>query len=229
MTEPPENEAPPIPTKKPEAKANSGPNIADSLGPANSFPVQCASHGADGITRTERQDLLRLHRQAVKVAKIAVAQRGDSLRADFEQQLASIYSFNQDPVWKKAYHDAEEVVAEAQRHIAERCRALNIRERFAPRISVSWYGRGENAVRERRTELRRVAYSRIEQLEKTALQEIERRSLSAQTVLLASGLNSIEAKQLLEGMSSVEGLMPNLAVTQVEQLLEDQSQRRKLL
>jgi hypothetical protein len=179
MTEPPENEAPPIPTKKPEAKANSGPNIADSLGPANSFPVQCASHGADGITRTERQDLLRLHRQAVKVAKIAVAQRGDSLRADFERQLAANYSFNQDPIWKKAYRDAEEVVAEAQRQIAECSRVLNIPERFAPSIAVSWYRRGENAFKERCAELRRVAYSQIEALEKSAVQEVERRSLSA--------------------------------------------------
>src|SRR5215472_6592158 len=110
------------------------------------------------ISNAERERLLKVARLREKVAKTVVAERSAVLLADFEQQLATIYSFDQSETWAKAVMAAKEACNAAQSAIAEECSRLGIPRRFAPNIShPSWYGRGENAVRERRAELRKVA------------------------------------------------------------------------
>jgi hypothetical protein len=94
---------------------------------------------------------------------------------------------------------------------------LGIPEAFRPRIGgVSWIQRGENAVAGRRTELRRVARSRIDALTAAAKVEIERRSVDVQTTLISGGLESEEAKAFLETMPTPEQLMPPVALTEIE-------------
>lgn len=63
------------------------------------------------MSKSEREDLLRLVRQREKVLKTAASQRSAELMADFEQQLTSIYSYDQDEVWRSARNAAEEEVA----------------------------------------------------------------------------------------------------------------------
>jgi hypothetical protein len=57
--------------------------------------------------------------------------------------------------------------------IDEECERLGIPKQFRPGIAIGWRSHGENAVRERRVELRRVAQTRIAAIEKSARQEIE--------------------------------------------------------
>ena len=54
------------------------------------------------LTRAEREDLLRLARMRERVAKSGLAQRSAQLLAEFEQQMASEYSYDQDTVWNAA-------------------------------------------------------------------------------------------------------------------------------
>jgi hypothetical protein len=110
------------------------------------------------MTRGERSDLAKLVRQRAKVAKDQTAQRAAELRADFEKQLAAIYRPSDDPVWKELHAHADAVVAQAQEQLAARCQQLGIASEFAPRLRLDWYSRGENASRERRVELRAVAF-----------------------------------------------------------------------
>lgn len=81
--------------------------------------------------------------------------------------------------------------------IAERCRKLGISERFRPRLEVHWYRRGENALKDRRAELCKVA----------------------QTRLVEEGLGTDAARQLLEELPAAEASMPPLEVTELEQHL----------
>ena len=179
-----------------------------------------SDHGND-MTRAERNDLLVLIRRREKVAKGAAVQRSTKLRADFEQQLDTHYSFNQSTIWASAFRAAQEVVANANTKVADECRKLGIPDRYAPRISEPhWWDRGENAVKERRCELRRLAYTQIEAIEKAAKMEVERRSVEKQTELISQGILSDAAKALLERLPAVEELMPNLDVAKVEALLE---------
>jgi hypothetical protein len=106
------------------------------------------------MTRHEREDLQRLVRQREKVLMSAAKQRSAELLADFENQMGQQYSFDQDEVWQKAHELAKLEAAKAQKIVAARCRELGIPARFAPELSLEWYRRGENALKERRAELR---------------------------------------------------------------------------
>ena len=155
------------------------------------------------------------------VAKVSVdyfAEHNPVL-ADFERQLGAIYSFDDDETWAAANTAAKQAVEDAQAVIAERCRELGIPKQFAPNIHMAWYGRGENAVGARRTELRRMATTRIAALEKAARTAIESHSVEAQTELIAGGLTSEAAKLFLTNMPSAETLMPKLDATEIKGLL----------
>src|SRR5262245_59677294 len=107
---------------------------------------------------------------------------------------------------------AEAASREAQKAIAARCNEMGIAERFAPRMSWSWYGRGENADRERRAELRAVAASRITDMTRDAKQRIEHMSLQVQTDVISAGLESKAAKDFLAKLPDMSVLMPPLDV-----------------
>ena len=57
---------------------------------------------AKPMTKSEREDLAKLIRNREKVMKSAARERSAELLAEFEQQMASVYSYDQDEVWKSA-------------------------------------------------------------------------------------------------------------------------------
>ncbi len=167
------------------------------------------------MTKGEREDLQRLIRQREKVLKSAAKQRSSELLADFENQLGSIYSFDDDAVWKEAARIAGEEAAKADAKVAARAAQLGIPKDFAPKCSFSWYGRGENGVEKRRIELRKMAATRISAIEAKAITEIELGCLEAQTSIAASGLTSEAARAFLDHLPKLEDLMPALSYEQV--------------
>src|SRR5262245_35972447 len=78
------------------------------------------------MTKGEREDLQRLIRQREKVLKSAAKQRSAELIADFENQMGSEFSFDDDAVWERAAKATKHEVARAQKLIAARCRELGI-------------------------------------------------------------------------------------------------------
>jgi hypothetical protein len=168
------------------------------------------------MTKGEREELGRLARRHEKLAKAEIQERAAALEADLEDQLATIYSFDDNDVWREVKQEGAAVVAaakaEANAKIAERCDQLGIPDWARPSFEagVVWFGRGQNATAERRVELRRAGKSKIAAFAKKAAAEIERRSVGWQTELLTSGIESDEAKRLLAKMPTVEELMPPL-------------------
>ena len=171
------------------------------------------------MTRAERTDLGALIRRREKLLKTAAKQRAAELMANFEKQISTIFSYDDDETWKTAYASAERAVEEAEAVIAEQCRKLGIPPEFAPSILMGWSGRGENAVSKRRTELRRVAKTEIDALEARAKTEIERVSVEQQTALISDGLTSVAAQAFLEQMPTAENLMPVLDMEQMKALV----------
>jgi hypothetical protein len=98
---------------------------------------------AQPMTKSEREDLAKLILNRERVLKSAAAQRSAELFAEFEQQLASIYQWDQDEIWRQAHEAAEAAVATAEKAIAERCSELSIPARFAPGLNLYWHGRSE--------------------------------------------------------------------------------------
>ena len=125
------------------------------------------------MTKGERTDLARLIRRRAKLARDAATQRAAEVLADFERQIGTVYSYDEDDVWKAATEAAEEAVRDAQKVIAKRCDELGIPPEFRPGVSFGWYGRGQNAAKDRRSELRKMATTQIAAAEKAARTKIE--------------------------------------------------------
>ena len=60
------------------------------------------------MTKSERDDLVRLVKQRERVAKTAAKQRSTAMLAEFEQKIAAVHDFNKDEVWKAAVEAAGE-------------------------------------------------------------------------------------------------------------------------
>ena len=189
------------------------------------------------MTKGERDDLQRLIRRREKAQKSAAKSRSRNLLADFENQIASEYSFDDDAVWGAAAKAAEVEVAKAQKRVAAQCQELGIPPRFAPRLELLWANRGyDNLVEGRRKELRRVAESRVAALEQEAIVQIELASVEAETEITIAGLTSETARGFVERLPTVESLMPALSYEElageadppiVEQLLSPNALRQK--
>jgi hypothetical protein len=183
---------------------------------------------AKPMTKSEREDLAKLIRNREKVMKAAAGQRSAELLAEFEQQMASEYSYDQDKIWKAAAKTAATAVEVAKAEIADRCAELGIPARFAPSVHFGWSGRGENAVKERRAELRNVAKTRIAAIEKAACTKIEMACLEAQTQVIAHGLTSASAIDFFDALPKVEVLMPPLEMASIEQILQTRKAGERL-
>ena len=64
-------------------------------------------------------------------------------------------------VWSAAADSGRKAIEIAQATVDDRCEELGIPKRFRPSIQAVWSGRGENAVKSRRDELRRVAQTKF--------------------------------------------------------------------
>lgn len=182
------------------------------------------------LHRSESHDLRMILKDRAKVLRAHVAERSSQLLADFEHSMATIYAWDDDDVWREAATRAAEVVAEAQAKIADRCKELGIPARFAPGLQLEWSGRGENAIKYRRDELRRVAEQKIEAMQKAAEFKIEKMSLDLQTQIVAMGLVTDEAKLFLTSLAPIEESMTMLKFEDVEKQLDldKQSRNRRL-
>jgi hypothetical protein len=168
------------------------------------------------ITKGEREDLQRLIRQRERVLKSAAKQRSAELLADFENQMGSEFSFDDDAVWEKAMEAAEVEVERAQKKVESRCRELGIPARFAPSLDLQWSARGyDNSIERRRRELRTMATTKIAAIERKAITEIEMSCLQAQTALALAGVTSDRALGFLQSLPAVEGLMPRLSFDEI--------------
>lgn len=179
------------------------------------------------MTKGERQELGALIRKREKVMKAEAEKRSAALLADYDAQSAKIYHWDNDEFWAKAKAEAEKAVDAAKADIAARCQALGIPAEFAPNLDLTWYGRGQNAFAGRRQELRQAAKSRIAAMERDALAQIERLSLTAQTEIVASGLQSEAAQNFLKTMPTLDALMPPVAIDEIEALVATRRAERR--
>lgn len=179
------------------------------------------------MTKGEREDLLRLVRGRERVLKSAAEQRSREMLAEFERQIARQYKFDTDEVWKAATESATAAIAAAQKTISERSKELGIPDEFAPRLAAGsiWLERGENALKQRREELRRVAKAEIAAVEHQARVEIERMAIEAQTEIIAHGLSSQASRAFLEALPTIEKLMPTLTFATIENRVLKREQR----
>ena len=178
------------------------------------------------MTDKERAEIRRHVHDREKLAKAMAAERSAELLAEFERQISAIYKWSDSDVWAEAMSQAKGAVDGAQHAIARECERLGIPSAFQPSVNMFWSGRGENAVKERRDELRRVAKAEIHRIEEKAKVAIEHAHLQARVKLVEIGLNSPDAKKFLAALPAVENLMPPLKFERIEQMMLNQARNQ---
>ena len=170
------------------------------------------------MTKAERLELGKVVRLRAKVAKDDAEAQGRRLLADFEVQLAARYPEN-NPAWAEITATAKHAVEDADAQIAQLCRSFGIPEEFRPGLNCYWHGRGENAEKQRRVELRAVAQREVAARVQTAKVTIDRHAAALLCDLTANGLETDHARAFLEQLPSIDDLMPRLlGLSEVETL-----------
>jgi hypothetical protein len=134
----------------------------------------------NSMVKSERDSLAKLVRDRARVAKNEIESHAGRVLATIEAQLAATYPENH-AAWADVTEHAERVIAKADAQIAQRCREIGIPERFRPSIECRWYKRGENAMADRRAELRKVAQTELAARVKAAKNTVDRRTLDQLT------------------------------------------------
>ena len=166
---------------------------------------------AAGMTKGERDQLVKLANLRARIAKAHVSEREAELVADVERQLAATYEAT-DEAWAEITAKANDAVEAADDEVARLCRERGVREEFRPRLLIGWWQRGENAASSRRSELRKVARTTIQAVGKRAKLAIDTRTAEVLTELIAGSLESAEAKAFLESIPTPEQLMPSFNI-----------------
>jgi hypothetical protein len=169
------------------------------------------------MSSRDRSDLAKLIRQRERVAKSDAKSRAARLKADAEMEMNTIFSA-EDALWSDLVGLAQKGMEEINKQLAERAREVGLPKQVgSPRLGLRW-GVADSSYldRERRAEIRLMVNTRIADIEASAKAEIERRSLDAQTEILAGGLTSEAARAVLASLPSVEALMPALDLAALE-------------
>jgi hypothetical protein len=179
------------------------------------------------MLKAERETLLQLTREREKLAKNETDVRAAQREAQFEAQLAAEYGWDSEETWSSLYKKAKAAEQELNRQIAQDFQAKGIPLQFAPSCYLSWAGRGMNACKDYRAELRRVFKAKNEHDTAKAKLMIQQASLDIRTKLMAGALESPDAKAFLETMPTPEQLMPAVTVEEVRKLLAFPGERRE--
>jgi hypothetical protein len=178
------------------------------------------------MSAKEADRLDRLIRQRAKLANLDADARAAQLKAELEEQLARIEAAD-DARWVRFLEIADAVVAEGNQKIREILREEGVPESFKPQMVLSWRGRGENANKERRAELRRVGGTMIDALAKQAKARIAEDALRLSTDLLARSLTGEAAQAWLAALpEKIESAMPLPTIEEVTQGLRAVERQR---
>jgi len=168
-------------------------------------------------------------KERTKVLKAHADEQAKKCLADFEKKVSTIYAYDQDEVWKEATELAMAEVAKAQEKIEARCVKMGIPKDLSPRLLLSWEGRGQMKMAQRRNELRLAAKAEIEAMKAAALTKIERQSLDLRTQVVSLGLMTPDAKMFLESLAPVEDAMTSIDFEAIEtKMLESKKGPRQL-
>ena len=169
----------------------------------------------DRMSSAERSELSKVVRIRSRLAKKEVDVLVARLLANVEQQLAARFSEDHKR-FADVTAEARKVIEQSDKEIAKRSKEMGIPEQFRPGLELIWIGRGENAFKERRRELRAVAQTELEARGQDAKLAIDRAEAALLTEIMAEGLTSEAAKKFLERMPTPEQLMPKLLVSDLE-------------
>jgi hypothetical protein len=132
-------------------------------------------------------------------------------------------AYDQDEVWAAA---AEARPGGGQQGAGCNRRALQGTrhpQTLCPQLALSWRGRGENVINERRAELRKGAYTSIAAIEKEAIAAQTRKIVELEAKVVMTGMASDEAKSMLADIMNLDVLRPKIEASEIAKMLESRN------
>ena len=170
---------------------------------------------SDQLSKSDRDALIRIAKGRARQAKTEADKRQKVLLAEVEDLITAEFEARNE-LWAEAMKIAEEAVQRANEQIEASCADLGIPPRYAPSVSLGWNARSrEFNDPGRRAELRKLAQARLTALTAEAKTAIDARVLDIEEKLITGGLESAEAREIVELMPSPEDLMPSLSLDQI--------------
>jgi hypothetical protein len=175
-------------------------------------------HARNGMTQAERHALAEIVKRNYRVTRTAVDMHRTRLMADFEAQLAKRWAPSE-VASREAKDRMEAAVAQMNQEIKDHFAKNGLIKAFAPSANLIWAWRGENAVPNRRNELRKVAATRLDVQAREAKFALDKAEAEQLTRLATTGLASAEARAFLRQVPTIDQLMPPLKVDEMQKLL----------
>lgn len=166
------------------------------------------------ISKGERTELRSIVRQQFKVLRSELEQRESEMAADIEVEIATRYQAD-DEAWTVVQHKIHEATLEANRQINDALHEAGFQKRSASErqwveTPIVRQPQGD------RTELRRLASSRIHAQIRGAKLRLEREEADLLRTLAIGAIESEEARAFLEAIPSVGELVPAARLAALE-------------
>lgn len=172
------------------------------------------------ITKGERSELAGLIKRRFKVLRADVEARRAELEAELEDRIAAKFS-EEDKAWNDAMFLIQEAAREANRKANDILRGLNIDAYDSSREYEIVTARDVRQPKAERNVLRANGSKRINAQVKSALLQLDRQEADLLTRLVATGLESEEARAFLGEIPTVSTLVPADRLLQLEQQLKE--------
>lgn len=185
---------------------------------------------ADEMTKKDRDQLIQVAKMRARVAKGSIDQRELALKGQIEDELQQLFE-TESEVAERAMQRAQAVARTAQTELDEWLDEHEIPTRMRPRIGVAdpSKGFGDETIASRRAALRHLANARVKALAAHAKVELDRSCADTVTALIAGGLDSDAARQMLEQMPTIDQLMLAPSVAELESVHDEERQQRREL
>jgi hypothetical protein len=164
---------------------------------------------APQMTRRDLEQLEKLAKMRAKQAKAVVDQRAKVLLLEAQEMLAAEFKA-QDSMWAEAVAAAKEAAERANEVIAAKALLIGVPEDRSPRLQLEWSSRRPD--KERRAELLSLAGKRVAAMAATAKTEIDGWLNDTVGELILGGLESEDARRIVEAMPTAEALMPAIGL-----------------
>ena len=172
------------------------------------------------ITKTERAELAGLIKRRFKVLRADVEARRAELEAELEERITVRFA-EEDKRWSDAMFLIQEAAREANRKANDILRGLDIDSYDSSREYAVVTARAIRQPKAERNVLRVNGVKRISAQVKGALLQLDRQEADLLTRLVATGLESEEARAFLGEIPTVSALVPADRLLQLEQSLRE--------
>lgn len=186
---------------------------------------------SDAMSRKDRDQLVQVAKMRARVAKGSIDQRELALRSHVEDELKALFDAEAE-VKERAMQRAGSIARTAQSELDAWLDEHEVPERMRPQLGVVDPDRRmghQETIAGRRSALRSIAAARIKALAAQAKVDLDRACADTVTALIAGGLDSDEARRVLDEMPTIDQLMLAPSVAELESVHDEQRAKRREL